>query len=115
MRISARSGLFMPAILVLAPLAGLAGCGPEYDPTTREGLWLPAHSNRADLVMQAANPSDLTFGKGQSGSDGQLDAAAVERLRVGKVKKLPDSGVAQISVTSASGGDSSSSSTSSSQ
>jgi hypothetical protein len=106
----------MPAILALAPLACLAGCGPEYDPTTREGLWTPAHSNRADLVMQAANPSDLTFGKGQSGSDGQLDAAAVERLRIGKVKKLPDSGVSQISVTAGgAGGDNSSPSTSSSQ
>jgi hypothetical protein len=99
----------------MTALAGLSGCGPEYDPTTREGLWVPAHSNRADLVMQAANPSDLTFGKGQSGSDGQLDAVAVERLRIGKPKKLPDSGVSQISVTGSSGSGDSSSSTSSSQ
>jgi len=111
MRISA----ILPAALAATALAGLAGCGPDFDPTTREGLWQPAHSNRADLVMQVANPSDLTYGKGRSGSDGQLDAAAVERLRAGKVKKLPDSGVAQISVTASGAGGDSSASTSSSQ
>jgi len=111
MRISA----ILPAALAAATLAGLAGCGPDYDPLTREGLWRPAHTNRADLVMQVANPSDLTYGKGRSGSDGQLDAAAVERLRTGKPKKLPDSGVAQISVSSGGAGADSSASTSSSQ
>jgi hypothetical protein len=89
----------------LLTVAALSGCGPEYDPLTREGLWRPTHSNRADLVMQVANPSDLTFGKGATGSDGQLDSAAVERLRTGKVKKLQDSGIAQISVTGGAGGD----------
>jgi hypothetical protein len=86
-------------------LAALAGCGPQYDPLTRPGLWQFTHSNRADLVMQVANPSDLTFGKGTTGSDGQLDSAAVERLRTGKVKKLQDSGIAQISVTGGAGAD----------
>jgi hypothetical protein len=89
----------------LLAVATLSGCGPQYDPLTREGLWRPTHSNRADLVMQVANPSDLTFGKGTTGSDGQLDSAAVERLRTGKVKKLQDSGIAQISVTGGAGAD----------
>jgi hypothetical protein len=96
---------FLAACTALGVGAALSGCGPAYDPLTREGLWRPVHANRADLVMQVANPSDLTFGKGTSGSDGQLDAAAVERLRAGKLKKLLDSGLAQISVTSGSGSD----------
>jgi hypothetical protein len=106
----------MPAALATAALASLAGCGPEYDPLTREGLWTPSHSNHADLVMQVANPSDLNYGKAATGgSDGQLAAAAVERLRIGKVKKLPDSGVSQISVSAGGAGGDNSAATSSSQ
>ena len=88
------------SLVLLGVVGVLAGCGPEYDPLTREGMWQPAHVNRADLVMSTANPSDLTFGKGNTTSDGQLAAAAIERLRVGKVKKLQDSGISQISVQS---------------
>jgi len=114
MRISACLRLCTPALAV-ATLVALAGCGPEYDPLTREGMWTPDHSNRANLLMEAANPSDVTFGKAATGSDGQLAAAAVERLRIGKVKKLPDSGVSQISVSSGGATADSSSATSSSQ
>ena len=102
-------------IALLISAITLSGCGPEFDPLTREGLWHPVHVNRADLVMQAANPSDLTMGKGASTSDGQLAAAAIERLRQGKAKKLQDSGIAQISVQSSGGGGDSAASTSSSQ
>jgi hypothetical protein len=115
MRISACFRILRPAATAAALLAALAGCGSQYDPLTREGMWTPDHSNRADLIMQAANPSDVTFGKGTSGADGQLAAAAVERLRIGKVKKLPDSGVSQISVSAGGAGTDSSSATSSSQ
>jgi hypothetical protein len=114
MRISACLRLCTPALAV-ATLVSVAGCGPEYDPLTREGLWTADHSNRANLLMEAANPSDVTFGKAATGSDGQLAAAAVERLRIGKVKKLPDSGVSQISVSSGGSSADSSSATSSSQ
>ncbi len=101
----------LPAFALLAPLGSLAACGPAYDPQTREGLWHPVHVNRANLVLTVENPSDLTYGKGTTGADGQLASAAVERLRVGKVKKLPDSNIAQVT---ASGGGSSSDSTSTS-
>ena len=63
--------------------------------------------------MQAANPSDLTSGKGAPSSDGQLAAAAIERLRQGKAKKLQDSGISQISVQGSGGGDSSAATSSS--
>ena len=80
-------------------LAGLAGCGPQYDPLTREGLWHPNHANRANLVMQVANPADLVRGTGATTSDGQLAAAAVDRLRNDKLKPLPAAGVSEISTT----------------
>jgi hypothetical protein len=92
-------------------LLGTAACGPEYDPLTREGLYVPAHTNRANLTLMVANPSDLVRGTGVTGGDGQLGAAAVDRLRNDKVKKLPASDISQITAgnsgdnnTSGSGG-----------
>jgi hypothetical protein len=76
---------------------GLAGCD-QYDPLYREGLWHPTHSNRADLTLMAANPADLVRGTGVRGSDGVLDAAAIQRLHDNKVKKLPQAGLSDITV-----------------
>jgi type IV pilus biogenesis protein CpaD/CtpE len=69
----------------------------------REGLWHPIHTNRANTTLMAANPADLVRGHGVSGSDAQLDAAAIERLETNKVKKLPDAGLSDISVKSQGG------------
>ena len=92
-------------------LLGTAACGPAYDPLTREGLYVPAHTNRANLTLMVANPGDLVRGTGATGGDGQIAAAAVDRLRNDKVKKLPASDISQISTgnsgdnnTSGSGG-----------
>ena len=83
----------LTAAALLGGLLSLSACGPEYDPLTREGLWAPIHANRANLVAQVANPADLVRGTGQSGGDGQLAAAAVDRLRTDKVKKLPNADI----------------------
>jgi type IV pilus biogenesis protein CpaD/CtpE len=45
----------------------------------------------------AASPADLVRGTGTSATDGQVAAAAVERYRNDKVKKLPQADIAQIS------------------
>ena len=84
------------AILACAVLASLSGCGPDYDPLTRQGVWYPNHSNHANLALQVANPADLVRGQGTTTSDGQLAAAAVDRLRQDKVKKLPASDISTI-------------------
>lgn len=76
----------------------VAGC-EEYDPLYRDGLWEPMHVNRANLTMAVANPADLVRGHGVPTADGQLAAAAVQRLHEGKVKKLPDAGLAEIKVS----------------
>ncbi len=78
-------------------LLGLAAC-EENDPLYREGQWHPTHVNRANLTLQAAYPADLVRGTGTHTSDGQLAAVAVQRLHDGKVKKLPDAGLSEITV-----------------
>jgi len=84
-------------------LLGIAGCSPEHDPTNpsfdplvREGLFRPGHTNRNNLTLMVANPADLVRGTGTTTSDGQEAAAAVERWRNDKVKKLPASDLAQV-------------------
>ena len=62
----------------------------------REGLWQPNHINRANLTLQVANPADLVRGTGRTTADGQLAAAAVDRLRNDKVKKLPAADLAAL-------------------
>jgi type IV pilus biogenesis protein CpaD/CtpE len=91
--------LFISSALCL----GLTGCGPAYEPLTREGVWRAEHTNRANLTLMAASPADLVRGTGTTATDGQVEAAAVERYRNDKVKKLPDSGLTQLSVNGSGG------------
>ena len=100
-------GRRLAAIGALSLMAAIAGCGPEYDPLVREGLWNPSHVNRQNLTLQVANPGDLVRGSGTQGGDGQLAAAAVDRLRNDKVKKLPAADLAQVTATSSGSNDSS--------
>ena len=74
----------------------LAACTPATDPLYRDGLWQPSHVNRANLAEMVANPSDLVRGTGTTGSDGQIAANAVDRLRNDKVKKLPAADIAAV-------------------
>jgi hypothetical protein len=107
-----RPALLRPALLrgaAMCLVLGTAACGADYDPLTREGLWEPGHSNHANLTMQVANPGDLVRGSGTTGGDGQIAAAAVDRLRNDKVKRLPASDIS--TVTSGNSGDNNSSST----
>jgi hypothetical protein len=104
-----RSAAILSAMMSGVLLLPLAACGPQYDPLTREGLWQPTHVNRSNLVLMVANPADLTRGTGTTKADGQIAAAAAERLRNDKVKRLPASDISQIS-TSNSGDNNASSS-----
>jgi hypothetical protein len=80
-----------------AALLALGACA-QNDPVLRDGVFRPQHVNRADLTMMAANPSDLVHGTGSRTTDGQVAAAAIQRLHDGKVKRLPDAGISQITV-----------------
>jgi len=88
------------AATIAATALTLGGC-VETDPLLREGQYWPLHANRANLALMAANPSDLVRGSGETGLDGPLAAAAVDRLYTNKLKKLA---VTQTSGAAAGGG-----------
>jgi hypothetical protein len=99
-------------VAAFAALLGTAGCGSSYDPfnpandpLVREGLFQPGHTNHNNLALQVANPGDLVRGSGTTTSDGQQAAAAVQRWRDDKVKKLPAADLAQISASSSGSND----------
>lgn len=81
---------------VLLPTGLLvAGCDLT-DPEKREGLWHPTGSPGRNLAMQVANPADLLIGRGMRGSDGQMAAAAIERMRADKTKPLPSASISSV-------------------
>ena len=80
-------------------LLAMAGCDAT-DPAYRDGLWHPMHVNRTNLTLSAAYPADLVRGSGVTGTDGVVAAAAVDRLHINKVKKLPEAGLSEVKVTS---------------
>lgn len=71
----------------------LASCA-DTEPWTRPGSWTETGANAANLAAMVADPGDLAFGRASSGSSGVLAVAAIERLRQGQVKPLPESGFA---------------------
>lgn len=92
-------------LLVIAAIALLSACTAT-DPLYQTGRWEPTNVNQANLLAQVANPDDLRHGRQVSGSDALVAAAAVTRLRQDRVKKLPDSGLAQINLSASSAGSS---------
>ena len=82
----------MKALLLLAALSGCAAL----DPLTRPGAWHPNGANDANLTAMIADPMDLVTGAALPVADGTVVADAVARYRAGKVRTLPDSGVAKI-------------------
>jgi hypothetical protein len=84
-------------LFILIGACCLSGCGGTLgDPNIRPGTWMPQHDNDANLQAMVANPADLQRGHGNGASMGVVAADAVERLRTGKVRPLPVSGVAEI-------------------
>ena len=81
-------------LLCIAAL-GVAGCD-AMDPYRREGMWRPSSANEANLRAMVASPSDLVRGVSSADGDGQQAAAALDRLRNDKVRRLPDSDIAKI-------------------
>ncbi len=71
---------------LLAVLLGCAGLEP-YD---RPDVWRTTGINDSNLAAMAVRPADLARGRGTGPADGQVVAAAVERLRYGRVKPLSD-------------------------
>ena len=84
-------------VLWIAVLA-VAGCGltDVLDPYKREGMWRPNNANDDNLRAMVVSPSDLVRGVSNDGSDGQQAAAALDRARNDKMRRLPDSAIAKV-------------------
>ena len=74
-------------VALLALLSGCAGPDPYNFPHT----WRPTGANDANLAVMAVRPADLARGRGTGRADAQVAAAAVDRLRAGRVKPLDTS------------------------
>lgn len=90
------------ALLFLGLLA-VAGCDVT-DPYLRDGVWRPNNANDVNLRAMVVAPSDLVRGVAASASNGQQAAAALDRIRKDKPRRLPDSGIAKVTPVSNSGG-----------
>jgi type IV pilus biogenesis protein CpaD/CtpE len=88
----------LPLSFIAFLLAGLAGCS---DPYLQAGTWHATGVNNDNLRAMVADPADLVRGVSQPGTDGQLAAAAVARLRTGQVKALQGDSIAKIGAASA--------------
>ena len=71
-------------LLLLLP----AACA-DTDPVYRPGDWMPRGASARNLGVMLAEPSDLIYGRGETGADSKLATAAVNRLWTDKVKPLP--------------------------
>ncbi len=68
----------------------LAGCD-DLGAFDRADAWHATGVNKSNLAAMAANPADLAHGRGTEAADGYQAAAAIDRLRNGRVKPLLDS------------------------
>jgi hypothetical protein len=89
------------SILLALPLL-LGACA--IDPFDRPGTWKPEGVNDSNLRAMVADPHDLTRGVDEPAMPAQTAAMAVQRLRADKVKLLPDTAVAKIGPSGATGG-----------
>jgi hypothetical protein len=81
--------------LLLPLLLSLGGCN-HTDPYLRDSNWRPNGTNAANLRAMVAVPANLITATQTGPADGNLAAAALNRLRHDQVRPLPDSGIAQI-------------------
>lgn len=82
-------------LLIASLLAGVALCACT-DPYLREGTWHASGVNQDNLRAMLDDPRDMAWGVSQPGSDGQLAAAAVTRLRAGMLKQLPIDSISKV-------------------
>ncbi|WP_431267969.1 hypothetical protein [Dankookia sp. P2] len=90
-------------LLALPLLATTAGCD-IFDPYKREGTWRPTAANERNLATMAVIPAERVQGTGAAGAAGFTAAGAIDRLRVDRVKPLPDTGLARIITVPGGGG-----------
>ncbi len=85
-------------LCLLASTLALSACAGMDEPFERPGTWHLDYANDANLRVMVADPSDLLHGKSNGLALGDTSAAAVRRLRQGRVKPLPDSELSDVRV-----------------
>ena len=88
------------AAAVFGLLVLLSACG-TLEPYDRPYVWRPTGAYESNLAAMAVNPADLAYGRGTGPADGQIAAAAVDRLRYDRVKPLPGANSAGAGVGAA--------------
>jgi hypothetical protein len=91
-----------PIALSLAALL-IGGCAWIVDPQNAPGTWRPAGVNEHNLRVMAAVPSEIRQGATFAPTDGEAARDGANRLRTDRVRPLPDTGVARITITPNSG------------
>jgi hypothetical protein len=85
-------------------LLTLTGC-EQTDPLTRPYMWHPTDANRQNIAVMAANPADLSRGRGITRNRVRADSEAVEHLWAGKpVPFVGGSGGSPAAAAPAAGG-----------
>ena len=74
--------------LFFALLGTASGCAMT-DPYQRPGVWRPMGANEMNFELQVARAADLVQGRGADEIDSESAVAAIERMRIDKVKPLP--------------------------
>lgn len=90
---------WLPLTLLLA----LPACSDRWN---RDGTWRATGVNDQNLHAMVAYPSDLSMGQSSPDTNGQLAAAAVDRLLHDRVKQLPGGNISQVGAGSVMGGSS---------
>ena len=96
-----KSALRYRPVWMACPMTALIllGACSITDPFNRPGVWNAGHVNDDNLRAMVAVPSDLVRGTGDGRADGSLAEAALMRQRLDKVRKLPDTAIAEVTPT----------------
>lgn len=90
----------MRKTLSLILLLAVSDCS---DPWNRAGTWQATGVNEQNLQAMVIYPGDLSKGQSSPGVNGQLAAAAVDRLLQGRVKQLAGGNISQVGAGNAMG------------
>ncbi len=82
-------------VLALGLLAGLAGCGPQYE-IERPGTWQPTGANDRNLRAMIADPRDLGYGTASTTDRAGGAARAVTRVLIDRRRPLLNASVSRL-------------------
>lgn len=85
-------------LFLCVSLVGLTNCS-VMEPLDQSYHWRAGNVYKQNIAAQADNPADLVKGRTLPASDAQTAASAIQRWRDDNVKKLSNSGLAELTQT----------------